>query len=250
MGKADLHIHTSEGDGLDSLEAILEHVEAATDLDVVAITEHDNVRVSLRARDLRDRRGYGFEVVTGAEVTTLDGHVIALFIEEPLPSFRRVEETVEAVRKQGGVCFIPHPMSWLTRSIGTRTMARLARQTSDGPWFDAIELATCNPTSFAFLKKARRLNDQQYRLPVVGASDAHFTLAIGSSHTVFEGETAADLRTAFSQGAVSGEVGCFPRLRDIGYLRALSVPLVGLRATPRRLGWRRTAWSFVSRYVS
>jgi hypothetical protein len=48
---------------------------------------------------------------------------------------------------------------------------------------------------------------------------------------------------------VEGHTGSFPPLRDVGLRRALSVPIAGLGATPRRLGWRRTAWSFVSRYV-
>lgn len=250
MGKADLHIHTNEGDGLDSLQSILDHVEATSELDVIAITEHDDVTTSLRARELWARRNYRFDFVTGCEVTTLDGHLIALYIEDQLASFRRVEETVEAIRRQCGVCFIPHPMSWLTRSIGHGTMARLARHSDTTRWFDGIELASCNPTTFAFLNKARRLNEQSYNLPVVGASDAHFVQAIGSAYTVFEGDTAGDLRQAFETGAVSGEQGCFPSLREVGLIRALSVPFAGLGATPRRLGWRRTAWSFVSRYVS
>jgi predicted metal-dependent phosphoesterase TrpH len=250
MGKADLHIHTNEGDGLDSYESILEHVESRTDLDVIAIAEHDDVTVSLRAREMWARRGYRFDFVTGAEVTTLDGHLIALFIEDPIPSFKRVEATVEAVRKQGGACFIPHPSSWLTRSIGPRTMDRLSRSNSDGRWFDGIELASCNPTTFTFLARARRLNEERYHLPIVGASDAHFALAIGSAYTIFEGQRADDLRAAFETGEVGGEAGCFPSLREVGLIRALSVPVAGLGATPRRLGWRRTAWSFVSRYVS
>jgi len=28
-----------------------------------------------------------------------------------------------------------------------------------------------------------------------------------------------------------------------------TLPIAGLASTPRRLGWRRTAWSFVSRYL-
>src|SRR5919106_4723891 len=52
MGKADLHIHTDEGDGVDSLQAILDHAQTETDLDVIAITEHDCLEVGLRARDL------------------------------------------------------------------------------------------------------------------------------------------------------------------------------------------------------
>jgi predicted metal-dependent phosphoesterase TrpH len=246
MGKADLHIHTRDGDGLDSIEAIFDHVETRTDLDVIAITEHDSLDTALRAREIWARGGHRFDFIAGVEVTTLEGHLIALYVEEPLPGLRRVEETIEAVRRQGGVCFVPHPLSWLTRSIGPGTFARVA---AAGLGFDGIELASASPTTRVYLDKARRLNDETYRLPAVGASDAHFVQAIGSGYTRFEGSSARDLRRAFAGRSVSGEAGRFPSLRAIGLRRALAVPIAGLGATPRRLGWRRTAWSFVSRYA-
>ena len=246
MGKADLHIHTNQGDGLDSLESILDHVAAETDLDVIAITEHDSLEVALNGREVWARRGYAFDFVPGVEVTTLEGHVIALYVEDPIPSLRRVEETIEAVHRQGGVCFVPHPMSWLTRSIGPGTMERVAQA---GLHFDAMELASGSPPAKVALAKARKLNHQHYRLPSVGASDAHFRQAIGSGYTRFEGTSAANLRSAFASGAVSGKQRDYPSLREAGLLRTLSLPIAGLRATPKQLGWRRTAWSFVSRYL-
>jgi predicted metal-dependent phosphoesterase TrpH len=247
MGSADLHIHTDAGDGLDSIDAILEHVEQHTDLDVIAITEHDSLAVAHRARDAWARRSYRFDFVPGVEITTLEGHLVALYLEEPVPSLRRVEETIEAVHRQGGVCVVPHPMSWLTRSIGPGTFDRLY-DVEGGPRFDAIELNNPSPPARFSIAKARRLNGQRYHLPAIGASDAHFVDAIGSGRTRFEGTSAADLRAAFASGALSGETRRYPSLRQVGLARTLSLPLVGLRATPRQLGWKRTVWSFVSRY--
>ena len=246
MGKADLHIHTSHGDGLDSVESILDHVAAETDLDIIAITEHDSLEVALNARETWARRGYGFDFVPGVEVTTLEGHVVALYLEEPVPSLRRVEETIEAVHRQGGVCFVPHPMSWLTRSIGPGTMGRLE---AAGLHFDAMELASGSPPAKVAITKARKLNRERYHLPCIGASDAHFRQAIGSGYTRFEGTSADELRAAFTTGAVSAVHRHYPSLRQAGLLRTLSLPIAGLRATPKQLGWRRTAWSFVSRYL-
>ena len=246
MGKADLHIHTNHGDGVDSIDSIFEHVEAETDLDVIAITEHDCLEVALKARETWACRGYEFDFIPGVEVTTLEGHVIALYIEEPVPSLRRVEETIEAVHRQGGVCIVPHPMSWLTRSIGHRTMERVM---AAGLSFHGMELHSASPTTRFYMDKARRHNDANGRLPAVGASDAHFVEAIGSGYSTFEGSSGADLRRAILDGTIEGGQEAFPSLRRIGLKRALRVPFAGLAATPRRLGWRRTAWSFVSRYL-
>jgi predicted metal-dependent phosphoesterase TrpH len=245
-GKADLHIHTSAGDGVDSVQAILDYVETRTDLDVIAITEHDNLEVAHAARELWARGSYRFDLVPGVEVTTLEGHLVALYLEEPVESLRRVEETIDAVHKQGGVCFVPHPMSWLTRSLGPRVLDRICSH--DSLWLDGIELANTGPTAPVYMSKARRLNRDVYGLPVVGASDAHFVQAIGSAYTEFNGRSADDLQQAFIDGNIAGHESRFPSVREIGLRRALSVPLAGLGATPRRLGWRRTGWSFVSRY--
>jgi predicted metal-dependent phosphoesterase TrpH len=245
MGKADLHIHTRQGDGLDSVEAILDHVAAHTDLDVVAITEHDSLEVALRAREAWAQRGDAFDFVPGVEITTLQGHLIALYLEDPVPSLRRVEETIEAVRRQGGVCFVPHPMSPLTRSIGRRTMQQV---TEAGLRFDAIELASGSPPAKLALAQARRANRHDFRLPSVGASDAHFRQAIGSGYTEFAGTTAVELREAFASRRVRGRQREYPSLREAGLLRTLALPVAGLRATPKQLGWKRTAWSFVRRY--
>ena len=91
-GTADLHIHTASGDGMAPPRQILDYVEAETGLDVIAITEHDSLDVALRARELWARRRYRFDFVTGVEVTTLQGHLIALYLDEPVASLRPIEE--------------------------------------------------------------------------------------------------------------------------------------------------------------
>jgi predicted metal-dependent phosphoesterase TrpH len=250
MGKADLHIHTNQGDGIDSVRTILDYVEEKTDLDVIAVTEHDSLEVAHRARDLWSRGSYRFDFVPGVEITTLEGHLVGLYLEEPVASLQRVEETLDAIHRQGGVCFVPHPMSWLTRSIGPKTLHRVRARARDGLWFDGMELASASPTTALYLDKARRLNDDHFGLAAVGASDAHFVQAIGSGYTEFQGGSAADLRQAFEQRALSAHAQRFPSLREVGFSRVLAVPIAGLGATPRRLGWRRTAWSFVRRYWS
>lgn len=247
MGKADLHIHTAEGDGLDSIDEILDHVERTQGIDVIAITEHDDLSVGLRAREVAAKRALRAQVLPGVEITTLEGHLVGLFLERPVPSLRRVEETVEAVRRQGGFCFVPHPMSWLTRSIGPSTLDRLSEA---GLLPDALELANCGPAARICMTKARRLNAERYRLAAVGASDSHFRESIGSAYTEFDGRSAEDLGRALRRGAVKAVELGYPKLKGHRRLRAMALPVAGLRATPKKLGWRRTAWSFIHRYVS
>jgi predicted metal-dependent phosphoesterase TrpH len=76
MSKADLHIHTIYStDGTASVREALEGAVRAG-LDVIAITDHDEVRGSLEARAISNE--YGVKVIPGAEVSTSEGHLKAL----------------------------------------------------------------------------------------------------------------------------------------------------------------------------
>ena len=182
MGTADLHIHSTHGDGMATVAEILEFVEhSRPQLDVIAVTEHDTLRASDEARELHARGSFRFDVVHGMEVTTLDGHLLALFIDEPVASFRRIEETLEAIRRQGGLAIVPHPMSWLTRSVTRRVFARVAAAQNDGMYFDGIEEWNASPAGRVTSARARNLNRDSYGLAALGASDAHFLPSIGSA---------------------------------------------------------------------
>ena len=52
LGKADLHLHTLYSDGTASVAEVLDHVERHTDLDLVAITDHERIDGALRAREI------------------------------------------------------------------------------------------------------------------------------------------------------------------------------------------------------
>jgi predicted metal-dependent phosphoesterase TrpH len=249
LGKADLHIHTARGDGMADLPELLDYVQDKTDLTVIAVTEHDDLRPGLDAREMCARGGYRIEVVPGAEVTTLEGHLLALYLEEPIESLRPLAETLEAAHRQNGLCIIPHPMSWLTRSIGQRVIERVLRDGQDGVYFDGIEVADQSAGARVSIRKARRLNQERYHLAEVGGSDAHFLAVVGSAYTLFEGRGADDLRRAILARATQGVEGHQPSLMEIGLGQVARQQVRGILVTPRKMGWRRTIASFVRRFV-
>ena len=60
LGRADLHIHTLASDGTAGIVEILDHVERSTELDVIAITDHERIDAALAARAIaRDARPAG-----------------------------------------------------------------------------------------------------------------------------------------------------------------------------------------------
>ena len=246
MGTADLHVHTALGDGMAEIPELLAYVEEQTDLSVIAITEHDDLRAAFAVREAWARAAYRFEVIAGEEVTTLEGHLLALFIEEPVPSLKPLVPTLEAVHRQGGLCVIPHPLSWLTRSLSRRTIERVLREDGDGVSFDAMELGR-SPAARVGRKKAERLNRERYHLAEVGGSDAHFLPALGAAYTIFEGSTAEELRRAILARTTSAGGERYPSLRQLGLRQVVRQQWRGMLATPRQMGWLPTIGSFLRR---
>jgi predicted metal-dependent phosphoesterase TrpH len=240
MGKADLHIHSGAGDGMADVLSILEHVEHHTDLDVIAITDHDDMEGSYQARELAQKGRYRFDLVMGMEVTTLAGHLLALYIERPVPSYRRLEATLEAIHAQGGLCVVPHPLSWLTRSIGKRALDRITRAPSSGVYFDAIELITANLAGRVTYRKAKVLNERCYHLPEAGGSDAHFLPQVGNACTAFPGHSAEDLRHSIFDGSTRTVSYAPAGLKEIGYAHILGQQAKSLVILPCQLLAKRS----------
>lgn len=232
-GKADLQIHTAVGDGMAEIPELLEYVEVYTDLDVIAITDHDSLDGAEQAYNAWARGRYSFEVIVGTEVTTLAGHVLALWLQRPVPSFRPLAQTLAAIHAQGGVVVVPHPFCWLTRSIGERALRRIQLMQQDGVYFDGIEVINGSPGGQIGRQKAQRLNRWRYHLAETGSSDAHFLRAIGSAYTIFSGKTAEDLRSALLTRQTSAEYSGHPPLTQIGLQQVFRQQVRGLLVTPR-----------------
>jgi len=80
MGLADLHMHTIYSyDGTASVSAVLTRAKQVG-LDVIAITDHDEIKGALKALELAP--SYGIEVIPGIEITTAEGDLLALNITE------------------------------------------------------------------------------------------------------------------------------------------------------------------------
>jgi predicted metal-dependent phosphoesterase TrpH len=249
MGKADLHLHTSLSDALCDIPELLDHIEARTTLDVVGVTDHDDLRGAWQARERWAQGRYRFEVIPGMEVTTVEGHLLALFIESPVASLRPLEETLAAIHKQGGLAVVPHPFTWLTRSLGLRHLRRVLANGNDGVHVDGIEVTNQTPAGRLGTRQAVCYNRDEFHLPEAGGSDAHFLSVVGTAHTEFKGRTADDLRNSLAAGTTRGVSGRHPSLREIGLRQVARQTYRGLMATPRAMGWGPTARSFVRRIV-
>ena len=195
MGLADLHLHTIYSyDGTASLAAVLSRAKQVG-LDVIAITDHDEIAGALKAMELAS--AYGVEVIPGIEITTADGDLLAFFITEKVDAGLSLIETVLRVRELGGVCIAPHPMAggMGMKSLSGRAILNALRNPQVAETLIGIEVYNATALDKISNHYARILASG-LDIAHVGNSDAHVVDAIGLGASEFEGNTAADLLIA------------------------------------------------------
>jgi predicted metal-dependent phosphoesterase TrpH len=194
FGRADLHMHTTASDGLATVQDLLDHVAQRGHLDVIAITDHDILEASLLAYEQRDR--YPFDIIPGVEVSSLDGHVLGLWVTQPIPMGLSLAETTAAIHDQGGVSILAHPfhvqLSDVYRNVW-RYLWRPAYLIESG--IDGLEVYNAGGLIPGCNTWARRVA-HKLGLAATAGSDAHNLGAIGCGVTYFPGRTADDLRQA------------------------------------------------------
>jgi predicted metal-dependent phosphoesterase TrpH len=204
MGRADLQVHSDMGDGLSSIEEILDSAERAG-LDVIALTDHDDIRGAFALREIASRRSSPVAVVPGVEVTTRSGHLLALWIEEEIPMFCSLADALARIHQAGGLAIVPHPLSYLTFSIGEGALRQLAEYGDDAHMVDAIELRNPSYAGRVRVSRAVWLNKNVLRIAETGSSDAHHAALVGTCWTDFPGRTPAELRRAMRDRATTAD---------------------------------------------
>lgn len=199
LGRADLHMHSTYSDGLGTIQQVLDYAQKRTNLDVIALTDHDVIEGALRARDLWARGNYRFDFIVGEEVSTRSGHLLALFIEKRIPPRLSMEESIDLIHAQGGLAVVAHPLNQLFRHSCPRSVLDRIKA-SQNVWLDGIETWNASFCGIYANRVAMQSNRESYGWPELGNSDAHTLSAIGSGCTWFAGGNALDVRAAIEKG--------------------------------------------------
>lgn len=195
-GRADLHVHSLWSDGAQRPDVIVR--AAAGRVDVLAITDHDEIRGALEARSYaRDHADLGVDIVVGEEISTLNGHLLGLYLAELVPPRLPALETIGLIHAQGGLAVAAHPFHPVRGTVrGHRTIAELI---PDLP-LDALEIVNNAGVCSWFYDAWAALANVEWGLSVTAGSDAHDVWYVGNAVTRFAGRSAADLREALLSG--------------------------------------------------
>ena len=201
MGLADLHIHTIHSyDGTASVPAVLTRARQIG-LDVIAITDHDEIAGSLKALELAPH--FGVEVLPGLEVTTAEGDLLALNIMRKVERDLPLVETVLRVRDLGGFCIAPHPMAggFGMKSLSAYSILKALRKPEVAHTLIAVE--SYNATAIDRMSNHyARILAERLDIAQTASSDAHVVEAIGLGATEFDGRSVPDLIAALRNKTV------------------------------------------------
>jgi predicted metal-dependent phosphoesterase TrpH len=170
--KADLHIHTVfSHDGHLILENIIK-LASKRQIQCVAVTDHNTIRGALALKDLAPS---WLSVIVGEEISTNRGEVTGLFLEERVPPDMSPVETVAAIKEQGGLVLVPHPLDRVRgASLGLdRVMSLLSS-------IDIVEVWNSR-NAFADDNVAAEELADRFNLLKAAGSDAHRDFEFGNS---------------------------------------------------------------------
>jgi len=168
----DLHMHTDwSHDCSIPASELLDHAQEIG-LGGIAVTDHNVFGGALEAVELaRDR---DLIVIPGEEVKTdHQGEVIGLFLEEEIPGGMSFSDTVEAIREQGGLVYLPHPFDRLHAIPDPATLHRHVAE------IDVFEVFNARLLRDSFNDEASRFA-RKYRLLQGAGSDAHVLQGVGT----------------------------------------------------------------------
>jgi hypothetical protein len=174
MLKLDLHLHSCySDDAIGSPEECIKSLQKKG-LHGMALTDHNTIDGSLKAVKIAPK---DFIVIPSMEITTADGHLLALNVTETIPRGLPIEETVEKIIDAGGVPVVPH----LYRTFSGIKKANLKAILTKLSVMEVFNGCSLPNTNLKIAKVAHAFN-----LGGTGGSDSHDPLYAGYAYTLVD----------------------------------------------------------------
>ena len=171
--RGDLHVHTTYSKDSTITPKELVYYAKRNGLNAVAVTDHNTLDGAFKIAKETD-----FLVIPGMEVSSKDGHIVALNVQELIPRGLAADETVDRIHRAGGIAIACHPYVLFKGALGKKVSSK----------FDAIEVI--NARAFPFGRSVRKAEEAaaNLRLPRVAGTDAHYGSQVGYGYTEIDSE--------------------------------------------------------------
>lgn len=170
--KVDFHTHSilSYDGGLsnDDYSKILD----SGILDCIAITDHSEVDFAMKMKEK-----YGSKIIVGEEMKTEFGDIIGLFLNSKIKNGMSLNKTINEIKKQGGIVFLPHPSDPMRSGIFEKEFAKVIDD------IDIIEVFNARYLFPGGIDLSRDFSDRYRKLVAVG-SDAHSVKEVGRTYSL------------------------------------------------------------------
>ena len=141
----------------------------------MAVTDHDIIDCAVRLHEIAPSR-----IIIGEEIHTTAGEIIGLFLKEYISPKLSPQDTVDKIKEQGGLVYIPHPFDHLRASVLKRQyLEELADR------IDIIEAYNSRNVFPWSNTKAFDFASKRGKLLGVG-SDAHSRFEVGRAYVSIE----------------------------------------------------------------
>ena len=202
--RVDLHCHSEASFDCHTSLRPLGLRAVARGISVLAITDHNTIDGATELKRLTetDPALADLEVIVGEEITTTQGEIIGLFLEEEIPRRITPQDAVAAIRAQGGLVLLPHGFDPFK---GGRLDPVARNEIADE--IDIVETFN-RRISFPRYNRAAAAWARAHDKDVSAGSDAHTLGEIGRAWLeVPDGPvgTPADLLAALPDGKIAGQ---------------------------------------------
>src|SRR4030042_2340873 len=174
MLKLDLHIHSQYSEDGAGTPSEIVKILKKKGLNGMAITDHNTVEGGLSAIKVAS---IDFVVIPGIEISTKDGHIIALNVKKNIPCGLTVEETIEKIIDMSGTPIVPH----LYRSMSGIKEKKLKNIIKKIPAIEVFNSCSVSQTNLKTMKIAKK-----YNLGGTGGSDSHIPSFAGQAYTTVD----------------------------------------------------------------
>ena len=188
--KVDFHVHTNFS--IDGMIKIEDLAKKAKELGIIpVISDHNTIDGA------KEFRKTGVRFIAGEEIRTTKGDLIGLFLTEEIPKGLSFQETIDRIKEQGGLSYLPHMYDLKRHGCGDESAVLV----------DLIEVfnARCLDSRLneRALETAKSLGK-----PGVAGSDSHFLFEFGKTYVEmqeFDIENPKELLKALENSEITGK---------------------------------------------